>query len=146
MRECQLCGAKSWGPVNAIGQAALLKSPTLWGQDVVFSRFLQCDGCNAVASKSIVDKPLPDADFPRNLMADLSSHDPLDEARRALESLSTRLPESETRLERIVRAIVKSHLFEQDVPDRLASYMVTLGRSIEAEMDNKCDLVRNPKS
>lgn len=89
MRECQLCGAKSWGPLTTTG--------TKWVQDraaevVPSSRLAslrECDACGSIADESVISKPVsvPElrlSEFPR---------------------IADGMPQPETRLERIIRAL-----------------------------------------
>jgi hypothetical protein len=118
MRECQLCGAKSWGPIEGKDQPKILTLSHLWGTEIDFSRYAKCDNCDALALKRIVETPeQPD---PEKMMA----------------TFIGRMPIPETRLERIVRSIIQAQAGTGLRSQEWAEYTVlTAARAIEAEMD-----------
>lgn len=151
MRECQVCGAKSWGPLTDHGRAALLKMPHHWGEDVDFSRFVECDSCEAIARKVFVETPEPDAGFfstpltARDLMGiagtagvtGVTGDDPLAIMREALSGLAGRLSEPQTRLERIACAVIRSgrYLTPNGELSAEAPAIARFACAIEREMD-----------
>lgn len=106
MRECQLCGAASWGPLseNALAACHALNPAA----DV-----LQCDGCGALALRSIIEKPASA------------------EETRVADSLFSY--QSETRLERIVRTLIGR--LEPAGWTEYPADVVSTARKIEREMD-----------
>jgi hypothetical protein len=145
MRECQLCGAKSWGPIQPEDGPAILQMPHFWGKDIDFSKLLKCDVCGLIADRPRIETPLPDAEFVSPLLVGKPLTDPLEIARETLEGLSDRFPVPQTRLERIVRAIIA--MMPDQYPNALstqwAESVVKLARAIESEMD-RCALTENP--
>lgn len=144
MRECQLCGAKSWGPfLRHRNDYPITTTPE--------NELVQCDVCDSVARRDIVEKPagLPDiGEIHEGLSSGVGlgtffsdppapapapGPDPMTVAKEALESMRDRMPEPQTRLERIVRALIGQ--FE---PAGWADYpadVVSTARKIEREMD-----------
>lgn len=151
MRECQLCGCKSWGPLTARGRALLLNAVRPEDTEVDFTAYRECDNCAMPAQVQIVERPAAEL-LPTIGMKDMPSvmdlvlgplggprpPDPMTVAKEALENMASRLPQSVTRLERIVRAMIQAF-----PPTSCGSYttgeygsLVTeFARAIEREMD-----------
>jgi len=127
MRDCQLCGAKSWGPIQPEDGPAILQMPHFWGKDIDFSKLLKCDVCGLIADRARIEKPLPDAEFPSPLL----SADPLEIARETLQGLSARFPVPQTRLERIVRSLIKVVPPTNFYDEKWASKIVSLARNFD---------------
>lgn len=137
MRECQLCGAKSWGPfLRRRNDYPITTTPE--------NELVQCDACDSVARRDIVEKPVSVPELRLGELPHIAdaifgspgvshSPDPMTVAKEALESMRDRMPEPQTRLERIVRALIGQ--FE---PAGWADYpadVVSTARKIEREMD-----------
>lgn len=138
MRECQLCGVKSWGPLTACGRALLLNAVRPEASEVDFTAYRECDNCTMPALTEIIEKP---ADIPTisaesaftaiGLPPLPSSPDyvgMVDKMVAAMNSLPK--PEPETRLERIVRAIISAHRGSWPSPISIVSQALV----IEQEM------------
>jgi len=130
MKACQLCGAKSWGPVARIEEIAGAYSPcfVLTGLEAV--AYARCDNCSAVAQKVLIDaeEPSDSAVNPAVSLQDLSEVNPF---RIASSVLKAALPVPETRLERLVRALCRSGDKFATVTD-----LVEYARRIERAMDS----------
>lgn len=142
MRECQLCGAKSWGPLEQSGRSLLLATFAHPDQTVVDpAAYQQCDNCGMPALTQIVEKSVDISTISAESTFTAIGLPPLqtspdyvgmvDKMVAAMNSLPK--PEPETRLERIVRALIGK--FE---PAGWAEYpadVVSTARKIEREMD-----------
>ena len=145
MRECQLCGTKSWGPLTARGRALLLNAVPPETREVDFIAYRECDNCAMPALTSIVERPAPDADFsdlPRMGFAEVigmrpPGPDPMAQAIEVLkDALSTR-SERETRLERIVLATIRAKpagVLNARTAEYAALEVVLFARAIDAEL------------
>lgn len=117
MRECQLCGAKSWGPLEQSGRALFLATFAHPTQTVVDSAaYRQCDNCNMPAWIDIIEKPVSVPELRLSELPHIADAifggpsisrgpDPMTVAKEALEGMASRMPQPETRLERIMRAL-----------------------------------------
>lgn len=133
MRECQLCGAKSWGPIpdefELSHSLSLLNLPR--------ANFLLCDNCGTLANSLIIEKPAPapDAQFHIGPFGD-----PMHEAGKILGNLLPKQSEPETRLERIVRDVIRSDFElvmkedEKIAAEELADRIVRLGAFIDIKI------------
>lgn len=123
MRACLLCGAKSWGKIgsdeDSVSEARMQLILTVRNSNPSLDHFLKCDGCGILAQKVLVEVPEhePDAEFH-------SPFEAIGDALRALPDLSPtptdtlmerlgklmedRMPVPQTRLERLVCAVLKA--------------------------------------
>lgn len=156
MRECQLCGVKSWGPLQASGRALLLAAIPPEHSEVDFTAYRQCDNCGAPARTDIIEKPAPDAEFGSRVhfggpalldpLAEILSAprcpDPLTLAADVMAKMTGRMPQPETRLERIVRATLQAKpagVLNAQTAESAALEIMKFARAIEREMDKAAE-------
>lgn len=145
MRECQVCGVKSFGPLDSRGRATLLE--TIGPKDKSdFDRYRECDNCGAPALIEIIEKPASDAEFPSEAPFSVPSLTALADPGMLMDRLIDRAAEPETRLERLVRAILCGNLefllksgffFELGLritDSILAMKIIELAKCIESEL------------
>ena len=141
MRECQLCGTKSWGPLAARGRALLLNGMPPESVEVDFTAYRQCDNCSSPALTAIIEKPAPDAEFsdlPHMGFAEVigmrpPGPDPMAEAMKIFESAMSERSERETRLERIALALVRRPI-SIGSSEEWPQIIMKLARAIDAEL------------
>ena len=134
MRECQLCGAKSWGPIK--DSTNLARVAMLYGE-MVIDRYRQCDSCGSVAALVVIEKPAPDAEFSEHVSHMFgpypSQPDSLSEAAKTVNRMADLMPKPQTRLERIVLTLLRSR---QGLPPCDSHWLVSHAREIEKEMQS----------
>lgn len=125
MQCCQHCGAKSWAAVMATsGDAAILV----------------CDGCGQTGLKSVIESNPQPIEIPPPMFSGIPPF--------AIDIFKSLLTPCETRLERLVKAILSSSLTSGEVRDQEynARWWVSLARAIEKEMDREELLSKAPPS
>lgn len=147
MQHCLICGAASWGPakpgfvVSGDFQVQLTEADT--------AKWRQCDACGSLAQAGFIEKEPerePDADFgPSPLEAIFagikeaaSAPSPMDKMTERLAALfETRMPVPETRLERIIKAIIRSQGRDgsSQSTETWAWWLARAGHAIELAMD-----------
>jgi hypothetical protein len=149
MRECQLCGVKSWGPLQQQGRVVLLNAFRPEDREVDFTAYRQCDNCGMPAQVRVIEKPsvdIPDLPDGGRLAIDAifggpPPLDPITAAMPFIEKMMGRQSERETRLERLVRAILGAPTLELDdaalSSESIAAKYVNLARFMEFEIDKE---------
>ncbi len=145
MRNCQLCGAKSWGPVK---DTSALEDTLMAGHAGVDpnAHLLECDCCGCFAREDLIadlpagphfaGQPLMMADlFPGVHALALPSAPALDYAAEASKALRGLVQEKapETRTERLVVALLGS---DKVMSETMIDTVVQRARQIEAQLDH----------
>lgn len=138
MNSCQLCGSCSWGPATA---------PLMQGSFVATEHadlFVCCDNCHSIARKVIVERdPLEDARAIDSHVTPFSAiFPPNGPISTVLEGLKATLPKPETRLERLVRAMLQSPQ-RNEFAQQNALGVVSFARQIETELDGSTAVETN---
>jgi hypothetical protein len=139
MRDCQLCGAKSWGPIEDRDKSAILTMPHFWGKQIDFPLYSKCDACGSIALSALIEKPLPDAEFTPGVHFGGPSVSLPPDPERMMAMLMGRMPIPETRLERIVRSMLEARVTGQNT-EEWARWLVSAARMIESEMDREPEI------
>jgi hypothetical protein len=134
MRVCQLCGAASWGPVK--DPDVVKETEATVGVDG--KPLLECDGCGSLAREDLITSPqlgvFEPVPFP---FPALGTPQPFDYTAREL--LKGLVPEKapETRTERLVRELIRSHPRNENrhSSEDYARWLVFCASCIEAELD-----------
>lgn len=136
MQCCQHCGAKSWAPVgkNLIYHAA---------RPADNAKILICDGCGEWGLKSVIDSSPQPIEFPPS-QSPFLQQGPLTLIGDLFKNV---MPPAETRLERLVKALLSSSLTRGEIGDQQeyhARSWVSFARAIEKEMDREALLSEAP--
>jgi hypothetical protein len=133
MQLCQICGAKSWGPLNMSGEVVFN------GERIATAKVLLCDACGAYGLKSAVEHDLAAKEHLNRMYGPLGVPPLPDPFSAAVGFFKSAMPLPETRLERLTKAILSSRLSEGEVTDKsvYGKFVVALARCIETELDRE---------
>jgi hypothetical protein len=133
MRSCQLCGAKSWGPVK---ESDVLETRVAAGKPL-----LECDGCGALAREDLLaDIPIPSLlEFPSAVRSPFPNLPPvIDYGAEAGKALQAVLPhkDPETRTERLVHSLIGVHsrMGSNQSTEDYGRWLVVCASGIDAEL------------
>jgi hypothetical protein len=128
MKACQLCGAKSWGPVpgnlpRVISHAGQEPLAFLWDKEI--EHFRRCDHCLQFAALAAIDDD-PDT----STVPTLESFNPRPRPGDMLKGFLPPPAKPETRLERLLRAALDSPISRR--PQDLVNYVLACEDLLEA--------------
>lgn len=145
MQACQLCGAKSWGPLRRPG----ILSELLYDGPRDGS-LVQCDNCGAVAQKALIEESVsaPRMGLAESLGAAPLSFNPLELGASLMKSF---LPQkdAETRAERLLRAFITANprTGSSQSTDEYIFWAMYCVRKFEAELDtDEVKITLKPRS
>ncbi len=138
MQACQLCGAKSWGPVKEPTDIPPIVSGA--GSE----RFVECDVCGSLAREDFVadylrrpppsDSLGPVGPWQSIGLSPIDYEQATRSAQTMLTSMGIAPKDPETRTERLVRSMLDITNMDNHTPQAL----VMFARAIESELDRCC--------
>ncbi len=152
MNHCLVCGAKSWGPaLPGTYVSGRIDGDTFQIQltDADRGNWRQCDSCHTLASAALIEQdpisgPKPDAEFSspfdaimRGVSEGLKGS-PGPDYGAMMEMFASRMPEPETRVERIVKSLIHAGALDangDNSSNTWAPWVVNIARKIEFAMD-----------
>jgi hypothetical protein len=148
MKSCLLCGAASWGPADpAVTQSFQAMHTPPEGTP---TEYRMCDNCGVLAREDLINVSAPgplsmDAPFQPPFQLIGGPNPPADPFVSGLQLMKGLMPERapETRLERIVREVIRSDnlidfvLMDKGGAENLAQALVDYARAIEKAMDQE---------